>query len=285
MSNAKFSMESALFFSAFAAYSAAFLLSISYLFLRSEVSNRWMWRVLSLGVALHLSSFLLRTAAFWVVPENRFLFPAHTLYGILDWLTLVMACVFWLVEGRHHLNILGSFVLPWTVLAAGAAALFADPSLTPLPDSLRSVWVNIHPMLLMTAYALFANAFGVGLALVIQQRQLKSRRPTELNYRLPALEVLDDLLLRITLGGFLALSCGLALGFVWAHIVWGRFWGWDPKEVFAVITWLLYAVYLYMRVVAGRRGRKPAYVSMAGFASVLVTFFGARVMSGLHGLW
>jgi len=135
----------------------------------------------------------------------------------------------------------------------------------------------------MTAYAVFANAFGVGLALLIQERQVKSRRPTELCYRLPSIEDLDTLNYRLIAAAFPILTVGILMGGVWAHAAWGRFWGWDAKETWALITALVYAAFLHMRLLAGWRGRKAVYMSMAGFACVVFTFIGVNFLSGLHG--
>ncbi len=276
-------MESALFQGALALYAAACGAAFVYLFSRDQSWSLWMLRLLGLGLLLHLGSFGLRTSSFWEIPENRHFLPINTFFGALSYLSLAVALVFFMVEREHRLGILGAFVLPWTVIGTGAAVVFADPSVSGLAPALRSYWINIHPMLLMTAYAAFSNAFGVGLALLIQERQIKSRKPTELCYRLPSIEELDNLNCRIIASAFPVLVLGIIMGGVWAYKAWGRFWGWDPKETWAFITALIYAGYLYMRLVSGFRGRKAVYVSMAGFASVVFTFAGVNFLSALHG--
>src|SRR6185295_5012968 len=112
-----------------------------------------------------------RTAAFWALPENRFYLPFHTFHGVFSWLAFATAATAWWVEGRHRLNILGGFILPLTWLAA-AAALCGDTAAGSLPAGLRSGWMNVHPLILMAGYAVLANAFGVGLAFLIQERQV-----------------------------------------------------------------------------------------------------------------
>jgi ABC-type transport system involved in cytochrome c biogenesis permease subunit len=162
------------------------------------------------------------------------------------------------------------------------AVAFASPATAMLAPPLRSYWLNLHPMLLMTAYAAFANAAGVGVALLIQERQIKSRKPTELCYRLPSLDELDALNGKIIALAFPLLLVGLGMGFVWAYIDWGRFWTSDPKMIVALVTAGIYGFYLEQRYVGGRRGRRAVYVSLLGFASVLFTFFGAEVLGGRH---
>ncbi|PCI36370.1 MAG: c-type cytochrome biogenesis protein CcsB, partial [Elusimicrobia bacterium] len=135
----------------------------------------------------------------------------------------------------------------------------------------------------MTAYVGFANAFGIGLALLLQEKQMKSRKPSALTYRLPAIEELDELHFRMVLVSWPVLTLGIALGAIWAHEAWGRFWGWDIKETWAAITWVIYANVLYTHRFMGVHGRRNVFISMAGFISILITFFIVNYLSKQHG--
>ncbi len=275
--------QSALAWGAFGFYGAATGAAFGYLFSKNPRFSRAMLGLLGAGLLLHAGAFLGHLAAFWAFPENRFFLPVTSFYGALSYMSLALAGAFFVVEGRNRLGILGAFVLPWAAGALGLAAAFADPGCAPLAPALRSYWLNIHPMLMMTAYAAFANAFGVGLALLIQESQIKSRKPTELCYRLPSLDELDALNGRIVAWSYPLLLIGLGMGFVWAYTSdWGRIWTRDPKTILSLATAAVYGIFLYMRYVAGRRGRRLVYVSMLGFASVLATFFGAELLSGRH---
>ena len=276
-------MEMILIKGALAFYTAATALAFVYLFSKDEKWSLWMLRLLGIGLALHLGSFGVRVQSFWAIAENRYFMPINTFFGALSFLALSVALVFFVVEREHRLGILGAFVLPWTAIGAGAAVILADPAVAGLVPALQSYWINIHPMLLMMAYAAFCNAFGVGLALLIQEHQIKSRKPSELCYRLPSIEELDNLNYKIIVAAFPVLTVGIIMGGIWAYNAWGRFWGWDPKETWALITALIYAGYLHMRFLKGLRGRKAVYVSMAGFASVIFTFIGVNFLSELHG--
>lgn len=276
-------MEAILFKSAFGLYAGAAAAACAYLARKKERLSLWMRRLIGVGLAVHGASFLFRTRAFWEIPENRYFLPINTFFGALSYLALALAAIFFIVEGRHRLGVLGAFVLPLVLVTQGSALFAADPSIAGLVPALQSYWINIHPMVLMTSYALLANSFGVGLALLLQERQIKSRRPSELCYRLPALEELDDLSYRLIAVAFPILTVGIIMGGVWAYGAWGRFWGWDAKETWALITALIYAVYLHMRFISGWRGRKAVYLSMVGFASVIFTFAGVNYLSGLHG--
>lgn len=276
-------IEMILMKTALAFYAGATVAAFAYLFSKGEQWSLWMLRLLSVGLFIHLAAFGVNMRAFWQIPENRYFFPINSFFGALSYLGLSVAAVFFIVEGRHRLGILGAFVLPWTTLAVGAAVIFADPAVHALVPALQSYWINIHPMVLMTSYAAFANAFGVGVALLIQEHQIKSRKPSELCYRLPSIEDLDTLNYRIIVAAFPVLTIGIIMGGVWAYNAWGRFWGWDAKETWALITALIYVGYLHMRFVTGLRGKKSVYISMLGFASVVFTFLGVNYLSELHG--
>ncbi|MGD9334007.1 MAG: cytochrome c biogenesis protein CcsA, partial [Desulfobacterales bacterium] len=102
--------------------------------------------------------------------------------------------------------------------------------------------------------------------------------------RLPSLELLDTTGYACIVTGFTMLTLGLITGFIYAKSVWGRFWGWDPKEVWSGITWLLYAALLHQRLTVGWRGRRAAIMAIIGFAVILFTFFGVNfLLQGHHG--
>ncbi len=266
-----------------AAYLGAVTLSFVYLAYKDEKWNRWMLNLLGVGIALHLAAFGFRIHSFWQIPENRYFLPINTFFGALSYLALAVCGAFFVIESRHRLGILGAFVLPWASLSLGIAVCAASPEISGLAPALQSYWINIHPMVLMTSYAAFGNAFGVGVALLVQEHQIKSRKPIALCYRLPSIEELDNLNYRIIVMAFPILTIGIIMGGVWAENAWGRFWGWDPKETWALITALVYAGYLHMRYMMGLRGKKAVYVSMLGFACVVFTFAGVNFLSELHG--
>jgi cytochrome c-type biogenesis protein CcsB len=115
---------------------------------------------------------------------------------------------------------------------------------------------------------------------------LASRTPEDFKKRLlvmfPEPAILDELGYQMTLFGFLFLSIGIISGAVWANSAWGRYWGWDPKETWSLITWFIYATLLHARMMRGWRGKRIAYLSLVGFAAVLFTYFGVNLLPGLH---
>jgi cytochrome c-type biogenesis protein CcsB len=100
--------------------------------------------------------------------------------------------------------------------------------------------------------------------------------------RFPKPNVIDDLTHQMIMFGFLFLSVGIISGAVWANSAWGRYWGWDPKETWSLITWFIYATLLHAKLMRGWHGRRIAYLSVIGFAAVLFTYFGVNLLPGLH---
>ncbi|MEE9119357.1 MAG: cytochrome c biogenesis protein CcsA, partial [Calditrichia bacterium] len=98
----------------------------------------------------------------------------------------------------------------------------------------------------------------------------------------PGTSVLDELNHQLIMFGFLFLTTGIITGAVWANSAWGRYWGWDPKETWSLITWFIYATLLHARMMRGWHGKRIAYLSIIGFADVLFTYFGVNYLPGLH---
>ncbi len=141
-------------------------------------------------------------------------------------------------------------------------------------------------VLLVNSWALaFLIAIPICLvfyAIVILARNMTPETKARLLDRFPEPRVLDELGYQLVLLGFLFLSVGIITGAVWANSAWGRYWGWDPKETWSLITWFVYATLLHARMMRGWHGKRIAFLSMFGFAAVLFTYFGVNLLQGLH---
>lgn len=237
-----------------------------------------------LAFVTHLGSLLLRTAAGLHTPGNNWYAPWSNWFESFSFFAFVITGCFLLIQRFRPLPILGCFIspIPVVALAFSLASPFgrAIPVLSP---ALQSVWMVIHVPVMFLSYAALVNAFGVGLAFVIQERQLKSKRPGRIAFQLPPLEELDNLIYGIIAAAFPGLTLGILLGALWANQAWGRYWGWDPKETWSFITWMVYLIFLHMRLLSGWRGRKSAYLSLAGFGILVFTYVGVNYFSPLHG--
>jgi len=145
---------------------------------------------------------------------------------------------------------------------------------------LKSNWLIAHVIACFIGYAAFAIAFGISIMYLLKQR--KPDDAAGFLSLFPKTDDLDDLNYRMIMFGFLFLSAGIITGAVWANSAWGRYWGWDPKETWSLITWFIYATMLHARLMRGWHGRRIAYLSIIGFAAVLFTYFGVNLLPGLH---
>jgi cytochrome c-type biogenesis protein CcsB len=139
-----------------------------------------------------------------------------------------------------------------------------------LMPALQSYWLQIHVATAMIAYSAFLISFGLAIMILL------GGRVTSLASRLPETSVLTGWMSKAVAVGFVFETAMLLTGSVWAQYAWGNYWSWDPKETWALITWLVYAFYLHARVVRGWRGSRLAWSAVVGFAVVLFTWFGVN---------
>lgn len=135
--------------------------------------------------------------------------------------------------------------------------------------------LTIHVGLAMISYGIFATSFAAGIAYLVQA-------PNDRFSWLPSHKVLDEVAYRSVVIGFPIFATMIILGSWWASIAWSKYWSWDPKETAALVTWLIYAVYLHARNQRGWAGRPAALLLVVGFAMILVTYSGNLWFSGLH---
>jgi cytochrome c-type biogenesis protein CcsB len=160
------------------------------------------------------------------------------------------------------------------LLLAYASFGGANANIQPLMPALKSNWLLIHVMTAFLGYAAFTVGFGAALLYLAQEKQPRAT--------LPAPPVLDRLLYRATMLGFLLLTFGILTGAVWAETAWGRYWSWDPKETWSLITWMIYAALLHARLLKGWHGRRIAWLAVIGFLAVIFTYLGVNYLPSLH---
>ncbi len=209
--------------------------------------------------------------------------PISNLRETLSMAAWAIAAVFLILHYKFKLKILGIYAAPLTTFVMVVAAqLPGKPA--QVKNIFNSFWLVLHVITIFVGEASFALACGVGLLYLVQEHAIKSKHHGFFFRRLPSLELLDSTGYACIIAGFTMLTLGLASGFVYAKSVWGRFWSWDPKEVWSGITWLLYAALLHQRLTIGWRGRKAAIMAIIGFAVILFTFFGVNfLLEGHHG--
>jgi cytochrome c-type biogenesis protein CcsB len=201
------------------------------------------------------------------------------IYESLVFFSLTIGCIYLVVERRYRNRVVGAFTLPLAFFALAYASFGTSSKISPLIPALKSNWLIAHVMTCFIGYAAFALAFGVSIMYLIDR---DGERKTGLLGRLPSPAFLDELTHQLILFGFLFLTAGIITGAVWANSAWGRYWGWDPKETWSLITWFIYATMLHARLMRGWVGKRIAVLSLVGFAAVLFTYFGVNLLPGLH---
>lgn len=174
---------------------------------------------------------------------------------------------------------LGAFVLPVAAALAVASGILVSIA-RPRPQAFDAVFLALHAIPCFAAYAAFAFGSGAGVAYMIQERALRSKRLGRLSERLPSLSVLDDLSYRAVTLGFPLLTFGMVMGAVWAATEWGSYWFWEPKLTLALLLWLLGAAIFHLRTIEKYHGRRTALLAIASAVMVLVVFLGASLFPG-----
>ena len=184
---------------------------------------------------------------------------------------------------------LGAFVVGPVLLTLGLAVTVLYTEAGQLVPALRSYWLAIHVSVAFVASALFTLGFSASVLQLVQDRRSGSdARPagtarTLILEHLPDAAALEQTAYQFNAVAFPLWTFALMSGAIWAEAAWGRYWGWDPKEVWSFIIWVLYAAYLHARATRGWTGRKAAYLSLAGYAAVLFNFGVVNIfVVGLH---
>jgi cytochrome c-type biogenesis protein CcsB len=247
-----------------------------YLWGRIGTSLTW------LGFVFHLGATVLRGLAAGRVPWSNMYEFAMT--GTLLITAVYLGVLFW-----RDLRFLGAFMTGIVTLLLGASSLFYV-EITPLMDPLKSVWLVIHVFVASLGTAFFALAFAISVLQLLQARRERmavaaAEAPARRSMlrTIPDAEALEGLAYRFAIIGFIFWTFTLIAGSVWANDAWGRYWGFDTKEVWTFIIWVLYAGYIHARVTRGWRGTRSAWLAIVGFAAVLFNFTIVNMFfEGLH---
>lgn len=231
-----------------------------------------------LALVLHVGSVVLRGIAADRVPwGNMFEF---SLTG-----TALIILIFLLVQLWQNLKFLGVFITGLTIILLGIATVNYYVPVRPLVPALESYWLVIHVFVAIAGTGFFALGAGLAVAQLVQTYR-QGRGPTgKLRFMatLPDADRLEVLTYRVLLVGFVLWTFTLIAGAIWAERAWGRYWGWDTKEVWTFIIWVVYAGYIHARATRGWRGARSSWLALIGFAAVMFNFSVVNVFfKGLH---
>ena len=222
------------------------------------------------GFALHAAGILLRwRESYFIGIFHLSLSNFYESLVFFSWATVLVT--FAAVRGPARDRVL-TFAMPAAALMLGYASFSPgiDSGIQPLIPALKSNWLAIHVITCFLGYAAFVVASVFGIFLLRNSLDPSARSQW------------GERFYRCLMMGFIFFTVGIITGSVWAQVAWGRYWGWDPKETWALITWLIYAAALHERVRAGGVSRRVAVLSLIGLVSVLFTYFGVNYLPGLH---
>lgn len=220
---------------------------------------------------------IVRVIELWRVSGFFLPLPVTNTYETFAFFAWVIPLAYLLFERRYRVRTLGAFAigLAFLFVALASSPLVADKGAQPLVPALQSYWLVAHVVFTIVGEGFFALAFAAGLLFLWQTRRGRD---------VDSLKKLDEIGYQAIAIGFPFFTLGaIIFGMVWAQHAWGRYWGWDPKEVWSLISWLIYALYLHTRVTWGWRDHKTAWLAVIGFVAAIFTWFGVNyVLSGLH---
>ncbi|MGB4778495.1 c-type cytochrome biogenesis protein CcsB [Microbacterium sp.] len=244
-----------------------------------------------LGFLFHVGGDVLRGIAAERVPWSN-------MYEFALTGTMLIVAVYLAVLFRYDLRFLGTFITGLVVVLLGGTVIWFYTAVVPLMDPLKSVWLVIHVFVASLATAFLALAFALSVLQLLQAHRERlaiaaigsdaaapaSRRSGPRFLRtLPSADALESLAYRFAIIGFIFWTFTLIAGAIWANDAWGRYWGFDTKEVWTFVIWVLYAGYIHARATRGWRGTRSAWLSIIGFSAVLFNFTIVNMFfKGLH---
>ncbi|HTL41654.1 MAG TPA: c-type cytochrome biogenesis protein CcsB [Pseudolysinimonas sp.] len=230
----------------------------------------------ALALVVHVASIVMRGIAAGHVPWSNLFEFACLGAGF-------MVAVFLAVQLWRDVRFIGAFVTGLVVLLLGLATVNFYVPVTPLPPPLQSIWLYIHVFVATLATGFFAVGGALSIAQLMQSRRESGKSAPGFLRSFPASERLETMANRLVIVGFALWTFTLMAGAIWAERAWGRYWGWDTKEVWTFIIWVVFAGYIHARATRGWRGNPSAWLAIIGFAAVLFNFTVVNLFfNGLH---
>jgi cytochrome c-type biogenesis protein CcsB len=258
---------------ALALYSVGFAHSVLTALNKKQTLFRPALAAVCAGLALQVTSIVMRAMEVHYLPLTQ-QYEAFSFFGAVATLGFLIA------YAKYRVASLSVFAFPLIFIMTFVANLDYDPAAS-IPPVLRSNWIYIHTPMVFLGYAALFIAFLGAIMYLIQEHALKSKHPVRFHNWLPSLDICDDLAYRSLAIGFPLMTLGIITGALWAQGV-GIVWAKDATVLFSFLTWLVYLLLIFYRLIAGWRGRKAAYLSIVGFIGVVVTFLGTSYFGGLH---
>jgi len=267
--------ESTLFLITFIIYIVAAFFYFAFLFTKKENMAGIGYKFAFAGLIVHSAALVLRTIESGHAPFTN-------MYESLSFLAWSAILAYIVIEGKFKIRKAGPYFM---LIVIGLMALASSPLMpkeaTPLVPALQSYWLWLHVSVTLIGEAFFAVGFVTSILYLAADSREKKGTAKESGV---SAAKYDSVSYRCIAVGFPLFTLGgLVFGMVWAYNAWGRYWSWDPKETWSLITWFVFALYLHTRIVMGWKGRRSALVAIIGFLAALFTYFGVNyLLAGLH---
>jgi cytochrome c-type biogenesis protein CcsB len=244
---------------------------------RASRYQRTGYALVIIGWAVHLTALVLRGLAAGRVPWAN-------LYEFAMTGTAIMIGVFIFIQLWRDVKFLGAYITGVVVLLLGLASVNFYVAVTPLPPALQSYWLVIHVFVATLGTGFFAVGGGLSIAQLLQsRREAGGFRRVPFLATFPSSEALENIAYRVIVVGFAFWTFTLMAGAIWAERAWGRYWGWDTKEVWTFIIWVTFAGYIHARATRGWRGSRSAWLAIIGFTAVMFNYTVVNLFfKGLH---
>ena len=238
------------------------------------------------AVSLTVLAFLLHAGAVLTRGLAAGRPPWGNMYEFSTAGALAVTGVFLVMLTRKDIRYLGTFVVLPVLLTLGLAVTVLYTESAQLVPALKSVWLVIHVTAAIISSGILTIAFAQSVCFLVQDRRervpLESRTPSFMD-RMPSAAALDRSAYRMHAFAYPIWTFAIIAGAIWAENAWGRYWGWDPKETWAFITWIVYTAYLHARATAGWKGRRAAYLAGLGYATFLFNYLVVNIwLVGFH---
>ena len=259
-------MEKISFNTALFAYLTASLAYIVYLVYRRQTVSTLGGVAVGIGLLSHTAMIGLRSS---ITGHG----PYTSSFEVMSFFSWIIVLVFLVTEWKYRIKDLGAFIMPLVFLTLFYSAFLSKESAL-FPQSEIMFWLTLHRTLSILGYGAFTIAFGAGIMYLIQEHQVKSKKLGIMYFRMPSLEVLDDLNFKVIAVGFPLFTLGFMTGSIWNIKMDHPFFSWDMTRTLPlIVVWILYGGVFFGRLFTGVRGKKAAQGAIVGFVAIMFSYF------------
>ena len=265
-------LENVLFTIVVVAYFVAMALYFCFVAMKKET----LWKA---AAGLQAGALVLHTAALIVRGIGAGRVPMTNQYEFAVCFAWALSLVSLVFLFKYHFPVLGAVASPVLFLIIGYAAM-QSREVRALMPALQSNWLVFHVSTAIISYGAFGVSFAIALLFLFRERV----QPGSFwDQRIPEARKLDLIAYRSVCLGMLFLTLTILTGAIWAEKAWSSYWNWDPKETWSLVTWIIYAVYLHLRISRGWKGKAAAIFAVVGFVAVIFTYIGVNTfLPGVH---